>query len=272
MVCCALSVTGALTPSAHSQTATPPCPNTDDAVTTYAPTYVRRGGSFGVTLERRSARAVKAVELTVTASPPSRSTTEVFDFGNKDRLRLIRAVPTMRKAIAIRIRWQQNQGTPAACVGQDSYPRVPVVPRAASVGDPAVARLQGRWHVRYGERPPVERARWRLTPACDFFGCPTRLRSSRGLSGRLRPINRGRYRLRTRERYATCEITYGNGTKDNYAIYRYLILTLRPTHQRAGRATELTGIRTARYETPSDVLGVCNTPGRERQRVRASKP
>lgn len=247
----------------------PPCPVADEGVFTFPPDYVRQGGAIAFTIQRRRGHGIAAV--TVTYSSADGQTTEVLEFGDQDRVRAIRPVPEGRRAIRLHFEWAQDEGTPAHCLGVDDYPDIPVIAANARAGDPAVPRLSGRWAIRYSRRGTVERARWTLTPRCDVFGCRTGLRSSGGFRGSLEVVSRRQYRFETRERYATCEVTYGGGRRVDWTIFRYVRVTLRPTRLRNGAARGMIGHRTSTYDAPSDEFGICPTPSTERSRIRARR-
>jgi hypothetical protein len=265
-----LSIPGALwTQDAAAQNPLPVCPADDEAVTTTAPGYVRRGGSLAITAERGPDASVTSVTLTVSSGQGN--TTETLAFGEEAELRIIRAVPPGRRTVLVRVAWIQGAGSPAACAGTDEYPAIPVIAASARAGNPAVARVSGRWSVRRGPGGRSSRARWRLKPRCDVFGCRTRLRSTGGFRGYLVPIRGGRYQFKIREKYATCQVTYIDGSQDNHGIYRYVTLLLRPTKVREGVARGMTGLYVARYEAPNDAAGVCNVPGKKRRTVTAAR-
>jgi hypothetical protein len=83
--------------------------------------------------------------------------------------------------------------------------------------------------------------------------------------------SRGRYRFRTREKYATCVITYLSGQEERFGIYRYVSLILRPTLVRDHVARRMKGLYVARYDAPNDTLDLCSVPGKKRRTVRARR-
>jgi hypothetical protein len=252
--------------TAAAQGPLPACPAAEEAVTTTVPSYARRGGSIAVTAERDFEGPVNSVTLALG------DRAETFFFGASDELRIIRAVPGGSRTLVAGFSWEQGTGTPAACAGSDQY-SIPVIAPGAKAGNPEVARLSGRWAVRYGRggSDSPSRARWRLRPRCDVFGCRTVLRSNAGFRGTLKIDRLKRYRLRERVKWGTCTVTYVSGREENFGIYAHVALILRVTRARNGVARALRGLRVERYDIPSDALGACNTPGKIRQSVRAKR-
>jgi hypothetical protein len=253
---------------AAAQTSLPRCPSSEETVTVDAPRYVRDGGSLAIGVERDYDAAVDSVQVTYSADGPAETATETFTFEDEDELRIIRAVPPSRKSVSLHVRWVQDEGTPAACEGVDSFPAIPVIGKHAKAGNPGLARIEGRWAVRYGTGGKKGRTRWRLAPRCDVFGCRTRLRSAGGYRGLLKPRG-ARYEFRTRERTGTCIVTYVDGRTVRWPVLAYVRVTLRPTVVRDSVARRMTGSRVERYDAPADEFGICDTPRTTKERVRA---
>ena len=87
----------------------PPCPNTDDLVTTYVPEYMRIGDALAFTIERENARAVQQVRVILpTADGPQE---ELVTFpSDRLRVRLIRFVPPKARSLGLSFSWDQNVG------------------------------------------------------------------------------------------------------------------------------------------------------------------
>ena len=258
---------------ASAQDGLPDCPPREEAITTTLPEFMRTGGSFTLRAERDTAFDVDAIHVTYSLPPPATVTTETFSFASEydSEIRVIRGVPDGRSFMLVRVSWIQDEGTPAACRGEDVYEDIPIIPQGARAGDLSAARLSGLWAVRYGSGGKGNRARWRLTPTCDFFGCRTRLRSNSGYSGHLRLDGRSRYRFRTRELAATCVLEFADGTRTRYRIFRYTTVTITPSRVRRGVARAFVGRRVARYDAPADEFDICNDPRTERDVVRGSR-
>ena len=258
--------------SAQALPPPPPCPSGDDAVATYPPDYLREGAALAFSFERDSEATVD--QVTVRYPTESGVRDETFAFPeDEDELRVIRPAPGGRHTFDLRFSWQQNLGQPDACGGVDSYRAIPIVSRRAKVGRPEAARLSGRYQAVYRSG----RSRWTLRPTCDVFGCATRLHSSGGLRGTMRPWGARRYRFKGRERVATCRLGFSDGTSRTYGVYGYTELSLRVVRRRVKDrvALRLEGRRVYSEAAPADELDQCDAPANrevERVRVRRTAP
>ena len=165
--------------SAPAQTI-PGCPNSEDALKSFQPFFVRIGRSY-VAAVRAPVNRVENVSITIRPAD-AEPRTVVLTLDESGRARAIFASPRRGPTLGIVFDWDQDLGTTAACHGRDVYD-VPVVSPGEKVGDPYGYRLQGTYRVRFRRGAPV---RWRIRPHCDYFGCSATIRSSEGIEGRLR--------------------------------------------------------------------------------------
>ena len=246
----------------HAQDPLPACPNRADLVWTYPPDYLRVGQSLTFSFERDN-RRVESVR--VRYPTPRGAQEEDFRFDRRSYIRVIRPAPGTPRRFGMTFRWVQNAGRESACRGTDTYRGIPIVPRDARVGDPRVARFAGRYRTRYSTG---DKARWRLRPRCDYFGCKTKLKSKAGLKANFRPRRGNRYRLYTKEYAGYCEVTYLTGATRRYNVYHHSYMTLRVTRTRVrdGLATRLSGERRAETYAEGRGYDICRKR-RARERV-----
>jgi hypothetical protein len=195
----------------QGQPSIPACPNSEDKITTFTPGYGKPGQSAVYRLDLTDdAFPEDIANAAVTLFPESGSPVAGPVAISEDETKVILAAPMSGKQFAVHFDWDQDLGTSAACHGNDSY-TLPLLPIDAKVGNPFVARLEGTYAVREAPRSytgKVTRAKWKIKPGCDFFGCSSKLRSNAGLKGQLRLRSTGSYLLLTTYREAaSCVVT-----------------------------------------------------------------
>lgn len=182
------------TSAARSAVGLPPCPGSNDLVTTFVPDYARAGS--GIEIELAIAQRSRVTSLSVTASN-NQPTTVIEVPVEKPRTSIV-TLAGSRGILNLSVRWEQEVESPAGCVGRDDH-AIPVVPPEASVGTREAGRLVGAFSIREIEIAPA-RSRWihnvwTLSPTCDVFACPTRVRSTGTLAGSFLPKPNGSYEL-----------------------------------------------------------------------------
>lgn len=177
--------------------APPPCPANLDALELQAPTYGRAGQSLAAEIFTHGSEPVTEVTLAVSREGDT-MVTSVSLTGDKTTV----VVPTgnVEPEFELALKWQQGEGTAAACEGTIAY-TIPIIPPDATAGNPLASRLAGRFKV--SERaisPPEDRvfkATWRFRPRCQYFACATPVKSSARLRGTFHLLGNGDYELRT---------------------------------------------------------------------------
>lgn len=234
----------------------PRCPDEDEFVTNEVPRFLRAGSSLAFSISRDSD---SVAEVEVVYPGPEGPLRERFAFPpDEDEIRVIRPAPPGR-SFELTFFWQQGLGSPNACAGTEAHTNIPIVAKSARVGRPETARLAGRYRATYTRQRP---SRWTLRPSCDVFGCATRLRSSGGLRGVLRPQSDGTYEFERRTKVGECRIASSDGSRKTWRIYGYdrVTLRVRRVRKRDGVALDLAGRRSYYESAPSDEFDLCDVP------------
>lgn len=211
--------------------ALPTCPEASEILLLSAPKLSRVG---------------EGIELRVQTIAPERVANVVVGLGSKGGSRevpvaltggttrvILDSGPKPDLEAEIGVEWDQDLATPAAaCHGATAY-ALPNLPAGASVGDPQVPRFADRFMVRGG--PPRRRwhEQWWLTPRCEYFGCRTRVGTTRLF---FLPDATGAYTMHENGgRVDTCKVKWRRGygpwhTKRIRRAWRLTIeYVLRPT-------------------------------------------
>lgn len=179
--------------AANAAEGLPSCPPPSKLVTTFLPAYAREGSGIEIELVAQQSR-VSSLSLTASNNQP---TAVVAVPVEKARTPVVISAGP-RGDLKLSVRWEQDLGSPAACVGSDDF-TIPVVPPGVSVGRPIAPRLAGTFAMAGKEVAP-DRGRWdhwawTFSPRCDLFACSTRLGWPGKTVGYLLPKMNGSYEL-----------------------------------------------------------------------------
>lgn len=243
----------------------PPCPNDQEGVSTDVPRYLRTGSSLSYSVTADEYTEVSSVVVIYTYTTASGKTTSQETLAmnpNESEVDVIRAIPAHAKALTLRIQWNQDEGTAAACAGSDEYREIPVVAAHAKVGRIGYARFAGAYRIHWTSKhfDGKRRGRWVLRATCDVFGCAARLRSSLGLKGTFRPISARKYRMTRRYRTGDCKFQYTDGGASDHTVFEYDTWTVTAQKVRDGRITRFAVAHSWYFDAPSDTLGLCDVP------------
>lgn len=185
--------------AASAQAAPPVCPAGDQEVAARTPGYGQIGASGSYYLDSDYPEDIAPVLVTVISSDGTKYMPLTLE---GETTKLVLASPSQGSSFTIVIDWVQDPGSPAACRGQLRFEKVPLLPAPLKPGDPFKARFSGAYRVvltpkNYKASTDVNS--WTLTPMCDVFACPARVRSSGGLRGVFRPRADGSYVLSSSE-------------------------------------------------------------------------
>jgi hypothetical protein len=169
------------------------CAPSQNIVSDTPPGYARQGAEFSLALHATDPMRVSNTNVSFSQGSSLVSTEPVsFSAPTTD---VTVAAPSTGTMLSVVIAWDQDGGTSAACSASVSV-TIPLIPAAATAGDPAQRRLAGSFTV--VEKPVNYRAAdsrptWRLTPGCAYFACAVKLQSSQGLQLTLARLSTGLY-------------------------------------------------------------------------------
>lgn len=230
--------------------ALPNCPPLSIKLVSQADEYGRAG--TGIEVVFYSEGGVQNVSLTL-VSAAGETRTPVTLQGEITHV-IVEGLPTADMEAHLIDEWDQDVGTSTACHGR--YDRsFPILPKGASAGTRTLPRLTGAFRIEEPLRPKkgqhVLRPVWRFRPYCDYFACDVHVRSTLTLKGRMRINGHGNYEFRIEyPPNEDCHANFGRGKLIARNVYfKRVVIELRVTRERNGRALAFRGKRTTVWES-----------------------